>query len=147
MKLSSAKKMAVELMAEHGIEDWGFEFDRAKVRMGAAHYNARKITLSSALVQRAEESTVRNTVLHEIAHVLSYLRYGPDGKGHGRKWKMVAREIGCSGDRCHTEDTSAGAKYKMSCPGCGVLKAWHRRPKAVQRKCRKCGTSYVSAFA
>jgi predicted SprT family Zn-dependent metalloprotease len=39
-----------------------------------------------------------NTVLHEAAHAIDYLTTGRSS--HGPNWKMIARSIGCTGDRC-----------------------------------------------
>lgn len=38
----------------------------------------------------------RNTVLHEIAHIIAGARHG-----HDDVWKRIAMNIGCTGERCH----------------------------------------------
>lgn len=131
--------LAEDLMLEHGLDDWTFTFDRAKVRLGACHYDTKTISLSRPLAELASEHDITDTLLHEIAHAL----VGPR-VGHGRAWRETAISIGCSGDRCHYLDTSEGSKYQYDCV-CGVTHTWHRKPKAYHRRCR-CGHVFLSKF-
>lgn len=82
--------LAKDLMAEHGLDDWTFEFDRAKVRLGACHYSTKTISLSRPLCEWVSEYEIIDTLLHEIAHAL----VGP-GEGHNHRWRRVAVSIGC----------------------------------------------------
>jgi predicted SprT family Zn-dependent metalloprotease len=132
--------LADDLLFEHGLSDWTFEFDRAKVRLGCCHHTDKKITLSRPLCEWADEAEITDTLLHEIAHALC----GP-GVGHGSAWRRVAVSIGCNGERCHTLDTSENAKYQITCE-CGQVFSWHRRPKPYSRRCLKCGHSFVTKF-
>jgi predicted SprT family Zn-dependent metalloprotease len=59
-----------------------------------------------------------DTVLHEIAHILA----GPEA-GHGRLWKRIAREIGCSAQRCHklkVRPKREVSKVFVYCNKCGI---------------------------
>jgi predicted SprT family Zn-dependent metalloprotease len=116
MELAAAAKMALLLMREHGLAPkWEFTFDRAVLRFGSCNWRRKRITLSAALVRLNAEEEVRDTILHEIAHALTSPR-----SGHGRKWKEVARAIGCRPERCYGENVILpGQKYRGSCPSCG----------------------------
>lgn len=70
MDIDQARALAQELMAFHGLTGWSFAFDRAKRRAGAAHFDRKQITLSRALTEASDDDAVRDTILHEIAHVL-----------------------------------------------------------------------------
>tara|TARA_R100000152_G_C6741643_1_gene165439 strand:- start:429 stop:917 length:489 start_codon:yes stop_codon:yes gene_type:complete len=63
------------------------------------------------------ESEFRNTVLHEIAHVLT------PGHGHDATWQRVALEIGCNGERYHELATPKAQRpkklYPWTCCVCG----------------------------
>jgi SprT-like family len=96
MDLMEARALALELMKEHGLEFWYFEFDNAKRRFGICRYNRRTIGLSRNLVLLSNKEQVKDTILHEIAHAL----VGP-GYGHSWVWKRMALEIGCDGNRCY----------------------------------------------
>jgi len=37
-----------------------------------------------------------DTVLHELAHHISYIMFGRDGIGHSKRWKETCRIIGAS---------------------------------------------------
>ncbi|QRV02282.1 SprT-like domain-containing protein [Arcanobacterium phocisimile] len=92
MDIDQARALAQELMAFHGLTGWSFAFDRAKRRAGAAHFDRKQITLSRALTEASDDDAVRDTILHEIAHVL----VGP-GHGHDRLWQETCVRIGGSG--------------------------------------------------
>lgn len=103
--------MARRMMNEHGLGHWLFRFDRRAVtRMGQCRYGEQTIALSEKVVMLADEATVRNSILHEIAHAL----VGP-GHGHDWVWRQKARSIGCNGNRCHTVNTRQLAPWKATC--------------------------------
>jgi predicted SprT family Zn-dependent metalloprotease len=103
MNKKDAEALAFLHMEEHGLFDklWHFDFESCKRSLGRCHYNLKKITLSKWYAELNEEDDVEDTILHEIAHALSFIRYGRDGKGHGRLWKLVCGEIGASPERVH----------------------------------------------
>lgn len=95
---------------------WHFEFDTAKVTFGRCNYSRRKITLSRALVTINNETEVRDTILHEIAHALC-----PFNAGHGDVWKAMARAVGARPVRCYSSKEVATITYKWRwiCHRCG----------------------------
>lgn len=125
MNLQQAKKLAIELMDEHGLLDkgWSFEYDNAKRRFGVCSYRTKTIGLSIPLVAANEEDRVKDTILHEIAHALT------PGAKHGPAWKAKCIEIGAKPERCYTqEDTNTIAgKYRAICGGCGRVHSRHKR--------------------
>jgi SprT protein len=134
--LEMIRTMAEELIEKHlPGKGWTFEWDRAKRRMGCCHYSTKTITMSSFLVLNATKDQIRNTILHEIAHGMAGY-----AAAHGYHWRRTAISIGCDGKRCHTVKTSAGAKYKATCGGCGNEFFKFRMPKRglTGRRCRKC---------
>lgn len=128
MLLIVARKLASDLMVQHGLyqQGWQFEFDRAKRRFGCCNYTKKKITLSMQLVELNNENVVKNTILHEIAHALVGA-----GHGHSAVWERKAREIGCDGQRCYSvkEVEIVEGKFKATCPKCGHVHHKHRKPK------------------
>ena len=120
-----AQALAVDLMEQHGLlyRGWSFKWDYAKKRAGRCTYSTKTISLSKYVVQIREESLVKNTILHEIAHALT----GP-GHGHDRVWQRQAREIGCTGQRCTSGPMPEG-KFVGVCPHCNETFQFHRRPK------------------
>jgi hypothetical protein len=129
--LAEARRLAAELMTEHGLKDWRLAFDNARARFGFCRPARREIGLSRHLTLLSSEDEVRNTLLHEIAHAL----VGPQ-HGHDDVWRARALAIGCDGTR--TDDLPEGAEgpWEGRCPA-GHVVHQHRRPTRV-RSCSTC---------
>lgn len=122
MDLEAARKLARSLMEDHGFAHWGFAFDRAKTRHGQCDYGNQRITLSRYYVALNDETLVRETILHEIAHAIAG---GP--AGHGPRWQMVARNLGVRPVPRKTSIMPPG-RYRGVC-SCGYPHNLHRMPK------------------
>lgn len=113
MKLTSAQKLAEQLMKRHGLiqAGWKFTFDRAKSRLGVCFYATRTISISKFMCEAADEETVRQTILHEIAHAMLPIK-NSSGRtiGHGKPWKDLAASIGYTGTRLSENPYLAGKK-------------------------------------
>lgn len=133
MNAVAGRKLAIELMTEHGLiaDGWEFAYDRAKNRFGACHHGLKRITLSFIRVEAHPEEDVKDTILHEIAHAIVGRAHG-----HNRNWARKAREIGCSGERTYQTEIEVRAKYTGTCPA-GHRSQAHKRMKR-QRSCGEC---------
>jgi hypothetical protein len=61
--------------------------------IGGTNFATRTVSVDfRMLTELRAESEIRETILHEIAHVLA----GKKAKPHGRRWLRIAREIGVS---------------------------------------------------
>jgi predicted SprT family Zn-dependent metalloprotease len=146
MDTRQAQNLALSLMQQHGItaNGWRFSFDNAVRRLGSCRYGRKTITLSRRLTAVREEAEVRNTILHEIAHVL----VGPS-HGHDRAWQLCARSIGCTGERCSavneevTAAMKAVARYRVRCPKCGVEAPRFKRTRSPRPKWHTSCGAYV----
>lgn len=88
------------------------------------------------------DAEFRNTVTHEIAHVLSPPTRDPyTGRksSHGPAWKAMHRRLGGTGDRCHTLDLAAGyerrgrsKRTEVPC-SCGCGQAMRLGPTQLRR--------------
>jgi predicted SprT family Zn-dependent metalloprotease len=142
MNLLIAQNIAKNLIVEHGLSalGWRFNYDRSKRRLGCCKFSKRLITLSPYYTANSEEDTVRNTILHEIAHAL----VGPRNN-HNNVWRCKAREIGCLARRTGSPDDRTAmpqGRYKWNCTGCGLTGSYHRRPKHLHvpnaYRCPRC---------
>ena len=129
-----AKRLALELLAKHGLHDWGFGFNRRKRGMGLCRFDDRFIELSIYFVDRNSREEIVDTILHEIAHALVGV-----GHGHDAVWKAKCVEVGAKPERCGEADMPVGA-WKSTCGVCAKVYSRHRRPKTLTGyHCRACG--------
>lgn len=131
-----ALALARALMVEHDVGDWAVEWDRARRRAGQTDHTRRRITLSRHLMALYDEDEVRETVLHEIAHV----RVGP-GHGHDAVWRAEARRIGSTGRRLVAPDAPrVEGRWRGVCPA-GHTVTRMRRP-STPLACARCSRSF-----
>jgi len=146
MDLEIAKIKAKLLMIEHGIlqKGWKFDFSRQKFGLGLCNYRKKTIFLSRHYTEiNPWEPEMKDTVLHEIAHVLT------PGHGHDWIWKMKCKEIGANPNRLATGDNlekperNPERKYKAVC-SCGKIYRMQRKGKYFNfYRCRVCKEKLV----
>lgn len=135
MNLNFAEEMAVTELEYHGLrhQGWSFRFDRSVNRLGYCNYRKKVISLSQHATLANDETSVRNTILHEIAHALcGFLA------GHGPTWKAKCLEIGGNGQRLGSIATKAPHKYQLHCLDCQHTWKYYRRPKVGLCHIHKC---------
>lgn len=113
---------ARSVMGLLNIEGWDVDFDNAKSRAGVCKYGRQVISFSRHYIANAPLDDIRDTVLHEIAHILA----GYDA-GHGPIWVRVAQQIGCSGERCTAAPVSVDYRYEFVCDHCDMVVARRHR--------------------
>ena len=140
MNARQAESLVYKYMAKHALPDeWSFRWQGKKRSLGTCSYSQKEIRLSRWYVELNDLTEVTDTILHEIAHALSYVRYGRAGIGHGALWKKVCLEIGaipraCSKDKLNRPQNHY--KYVDTC--CGLTFRRHRLRKNVSYSCPKC---------
>lgn len=119
---------------------WKFEFNTRKRAAGLCSKNEKTIYISKWLLQQNLEKGLEfeDTLRHEVAHAIDFEIRGTSD--HGRVWKLIARQVLCTGERCvRSEQISVTetTKYTLICDTCGTKSARH---KATKRKgaCVKC---------
>ncbi len=130
-QLAAVATLARELMANHGLNPWSFQFDNGTKRAGCCDYANQVISLSYEYVKHAGEHAIRNTILHEIAHALV-------GRAHHHDavWRAKAIDLGCSGERCHDVQFTP-PRYIMKCENnCWTATAERRRRGRICKKCK-----------
>lgn len=76
---------------------------------GMAYYSENRAAISAPIFVRSQnERALRDTILHEIAHLMT------PGAKHGDAWYEMARSIGCSGRQYHHEETGPGLGVQLS---------------------------------
>ena len=129
-ELEAVTKLAQDLLAQHQLSQWSFQFDHGTRRAGCCQYNQHVISLSYEYAQHASKQDIQETILHEIAHALV-------GKEHNHDavWRAKAIEIGCSGNRCHDLQFTL-PRYLVKCQNhCWVATAERQRRGSICTKC------------
>ena len=119
------------------IEGWSFEMNNTKTRLAQCNYTKKKVCVSSYFLRgvSCNQKKIRNTILHEIAHILAGY-----GSGHNHEWKAIIVALGGSPERCGTMDKVPGS-YLLYCPNKCFEKKYHRKPKVEGKLCKRCNSS------
>lgn len=134
MRLDEIEFLARDLIATH-LVGWQFAWDRAATRYGSCVYGTQTITLSRVLNPQRKASAVRNTILHEIAHAMTF------GHGHDDVWRAQALALGCNGQR-GSDDLETPYNYLGTCPNGHVSKRLRLTDKAKRASCGLCSPHY-----
>ena len=105
------------------------------------------IRYNPALMTRYEAEFLAQTVPHEVAHYLAYLRYGRGIRPHGPQWQQLMRGLGADPRRCHEFDvTGLSARrlqrhpYHCRCSEHELTSIRHHRLlRGATYICRTCG--------
>lgn len=112
----------------------------------AVAYPARNaIRINHHLLEQNSEDFLRNTVPHEVSHLLAYRLHGRRIRPHGTEWATIMRGVyGLQPLRCHHYDVrpSLTATYLYRC-GCheGHTLGTRRHNNALRGRhyyCRRC---------
>ncbi len=128
MDVKELEALAAAAFLKHGLKGWTFATTRAKRRLGACNYGAKRIEISEYYAKNNSRESIIDTLLHEIAHALA----GP-AAGHGPHWKMVAMRIGATPRACARpgEVNLQPGNWQATCPACGAVIERYRRPRSL----------------
>lgn len=147
MHLADAERMARELMERWQCDGWEFRWSNSKLRFGQVsrirnlYYgtvSSQTLSLSRPLTKVNTEDEVRDTILHEIAHIKAGLEHK-----HGPEWRKWCRIVGCRPEQyCGDYVERAQHKWELKCSCCQqVLRKFYRRPRKNRSfaYCLRCG--------
>ncbi|AHB79612.1 SprT-like protease [Mycobacterium phage Validus] len=131
MSMAEARRIATDLIAEHGLTGWTVTFDNARRRAGVCKYGTRTIGLSKPLMAQRSWDDTWMTITHEVAHALV-----GHSHGHDAVWAAKHRSLGGNGKRCfeHLDET---APWMGTCSH-GKKFARYRAPKRLDGWRCKC---------
>src|SRR4051812_10251379 len=113
MTPADAEALARTLMDLHGLTAWEFAFSRSKRLLGRCVYpedgRPGRIVLSKPYVEHNDEASVRDSVLHEIAHAHT------PGDVHGELWKAKCRELGADPERVKHDFVRPPGRFRSVC--------------------------------
>ncbi len=103
-------------------------FDRPQVsfklrgqKAGVAHLNQNLLRFNAQLYRENTEHFLRQTVAHEVAHLIAHQMFGPRIQPHGEEWQLIMRGIyELPADRCHSYEIQCRPStryiYRCRCP-------------------------------
>ncbi|PAU87417.1 SprT family protein [Pseudomonas sp. WN033] len=134
-------------------QHFGRHFPRPRVdldlrgqRAGVAYLNDNRLRFNALMYRQNSADFLRQTVAHEVAHLIAHQLYGPRIKPHGREWQGLMTQLyGLPAQRCHTYQVprrrSTQYLYRCGCakqlPFTAQRHAWVT--KGRQYLCRRCG--------
>ena len=81
-----------------------------------------QLRFNPVLLRENREHFLKQTVGHEVAHLLAYELFGPGVQAHGKEWKSIMVKVfGLPAERCHNYDTQRTSNrpwiYRCKCEG------------------------------
>jgi predicted SprT family Zn-dependent metalloprotease len=123
------------LMAHHPLPVRpGIEWRRYRTTAGMARFEPPAILLSTYVLDTPEK--LRETFVHEFAHLLAVARHGRRAKGHGPTWRQAMRDLGAVPEVRHTMPcvrNTARQVLVYQCERCGLEFQRRRRLPARGR--------------
>jgi len=136
-------------LAQAFLVEWNRRFTR---RLGDGHYSLlsmrARIRLSLPLWPRASEVDRRETVIHEVCHVIVFYKYGVFVRPHGAEWRQAMKNCGVQPVRTHNVDRTGLARQQrrfilLDCPNetkCRIgAKQFNQVRKGKELWCKVCG--------
>jgi len=132
MELRHVETLAIQLMRTHlgarSINGWEFKWNTRITSLGLCDYNKKVIQLSKPWMVKLSDYEIKDTILHEIAHVIA----GPLAE-HGKDWIAAAKLVGANPIAVanNEEVTTIGrslATHLLVTPSGTVLKRYYRTP-------------------
>jgi SprT protein len=76
-------------------------FDLTGSTAGKAFYRENRIAFNPKYLQRNTEDFLARTPWHEVAHLISFRKYGGNIRPHGDEWTTIMWTFGKPATRCH----------------------------------------------
>jgi len=115
-------------------------------KAGVAHLTENLLRFNAQLYRENREDFLRQTVAHEVAHLVAHQLHGAGIRPHGEEWQRIMREVyGLPPRRCHDyavqRRRSTRYLYRCQCPD-GEFPFTAQRHSLVLRGrrylCRRC---------
>jgi len=109
-EINKIKKEIESLCKKHlKGKNWKIDYKNVISYYGKCFFKSKKIIINKNLLERGKKQDIIDTTLHEIAHAML-----PPRILHGNKWKIVCRNIGCSGEITGDVLFKIKSKYKIT---------------------------------
>ncbi|MCU7843062.1 MAG: SprT-like domain-containing protein [Candidatus Thiodiazotropha sp. (ex Monitilora ramsayi)] len=104
------------------------------------------------ILRENDQAFMRETVPHEVAHLVARQLYGSRIKPHGKEWRSIMQAFGAMAKRCHNFPINPlntrkmrYYPYRCSCKDHQLSAIRHNRSQAgVVYLCRTCGSALAA---
>lgn len=120
-------------------------------KAGVAHLDQNLLRFNPQLYRENREHFLKQTVAHEVAHLIAHQMFGGRIRPHGEEWQLIMRGVyELTPDRCHTYEIARRQAhrfiYRCRCDGQDFPFTAQRH--ALVRKgrryyCRQCRATLV----
>lgn len=148
-KFELLKKEGLEILKKYHIDgildlkNYKIEMHRKKNSLGTCNPSKKVIWLSKLFLEVNSIETMRDVLLHEIAHALT------PKDGHGKLFKEAAKMLGCNKNNLgyfnNTEHNAPKGKYVYECINCHKIAYFHRKLKN-RHSCGWCSKSFDEKY-
>lgn len=118
--------------------------DTGKLRIRGGHY---EICFNRALLESSPDHLLKQTIPHEVSHLVAFQHYGLGINQHGAEWKAVMTDVfGKAPDRCHSLEvpiSSAPFLYRCGCREFRFSARKHARMSSRAYGCKACARPVV----
>ncbi|AYC33707.1 SprT family zinc-dependent metalloprotease [Pseudomonas cavernae] len=120
-------------------------------KAGVAHLSENKLRFNPQLYRENREDFLKQTVAHEVAHLVAHQLFGPKIQAHGEEWQLIMRGVyELPPHRCHSYAVKRRPVsrfiYLCSCPD-GEFPFSAQRHALVSKGrsyyCRRCRKTLV----
>lgn len=121
-------------------------------KAGVAHLDENKLRFNPQLYQENREDFLKQTVAHEVAHLIAHQLFGPKIQAHGEEWQLIMRGVyELPPHRCHSYEVDRRRVrrfiYLCACPENDEFPFSAQRHALVAKGrryyCRRCKTTLV----
>ena len=138
---------AAACLAHLHLHNWSFGWDKTVRRLGCCKMQQRRISLSYYYAEAyasKDAGQLWRTLLHELAHALSWVHHR--ARGHGEVWKRYCAALGIPGERAGVRDIEFDsprkerpARYTLCHQETGeIYRTYTRKPRINAAKLRSC---------
>lgn len=120
------------------------------LKAGVAHLTENRLRFNAQLYRENREHFLRQTVAHEVAHLIAHQLFGTSIRPHGTEWQRIMTAVyGLPAERCHNYAVQRRQRqylYRCHCPD-GEFPFTAQRHALVLRGrrylCRRCRQTLV----
>jgi predicted SprT family Zn-dependent metalloprotease len=111
-RLALLESKTIELFNRYFLVDWKVKFNRSTIFFGKCVYREKTIYFSKEFIAINSDEELEKTLLHEIAHAISW-EYERE-TGHGSTWQKYCEILGTPAEEFADTAITPNRKYSIT---------------------------------